>query len=154
MHGRFHISPAKINGRFRLGLPKVYGGFILFQIGHFGAFLHNSYVTLKFPDYGNLVGADWMENLRWANTYPIHQIRSFGLGRPIQFCPCILGRPLQNFCSPFIPNFIHNFTSSFTSSFCPNITTNWLHHNEYNVICLSCNCKLSPLYIVFFSAAM
>ena len=26
-------------------------------------FFHNSYGTPKFPDCGNLVGADWMENL-------------------------------------------------------------------------------------------
>ena len=31
-------------------------------------FLHNSYGTPEFPDCGNHVGADWMENLRWANT--------------------------------------------------------------------------------------
>ena len=32
--------------------------------------LHNTYGTLEFPDCGNLVGADRMENLRWANTEP------------------------------------------------------------------------------------
>ena len=32
--------------------------------------LHNSYGTPEFPDCGNLVGADWIENLRWANTEP------------------------------------------------------------------------------------
>ena len=32
--------------------------------------LHNSYGTLEFPDCGNLVWADWMENLRWANMEP------------------------------------------------------------------------------------
>ena len=30
-------------------------------------FLHNSYGTLEFPDCGNLMRADGMENLRWAN---------------------------------------------------------------------------------------
>ena len=36
----------------------------------FGVFLHNSYCTLEFPYCWNLVGADLMENLRWANTKP------------------------------------------------------------------------------------
>ena len=31
-------------------------------------FLHKSYCTPEFPDCVNLVGADWMESLRWANT--------------------------------------------------------------------------------------
>ena len=31
-------------------------------------FFHNSYGTPEFPDCGNLVGTDWMEDLRWANT--------------------------------------------------------------------------------------
>ena len=33
-------------------------------------FLHNSYVTPEFPNCGNLVGADCMGKLRWANTEP------------------------------------------------------------------------------------
>ena len=33
-------------------------------------FLHNNYVTLEFPDRGNEVGSDWIENMRWANTVP------------------------------------------------------------------------------------
>ena len=49
----------------------------------------------------------------------------------------------------FTPNFTHNFTSNFTSvfspSFNPNTTTNLLHHNKGNRICI--------LYIVLFSAA-
>ena len=48
--------------------------FILFQIGHFGALLHNSYGTLECSDCGNQVGADWMENLRWANTQTVHAL--------------------------------------------------------------------------------
>ena len=28
-------------------------------------FLHNSYITTEFPDCGNLVGVDYVENLRW-----------------------------------------------------------------------------------------
>ena len=30
--------------------------------------MHNSNGTLEFPECGNLIGADWMENLRWPNT--------------------------------------------------------------------------------------
>ena len=33
-------------------------------------FLHNTYDTLEIPDCGNLIGADWIKNLRWANTEP------------------------------------------------------------------------------------
>ena len=38
-------------------------------------FLHNSYGTSEFPYCGNLVGADWMENLRWANKEPSMHFR-------------------------------------------------------------------------------
>ena len=33
-------------------------------------FLHNSYGKPEFPDCGNLVGADWIDNLRWGDTEP------------------------------------------------------------------------------------
>ena len=33
-------------------------------------FFHNSYGTMEFPDCENLVGADCVGNLRWANTDP------------------------------------------------------------------------------------
>ena len=36
---------------------------ILFKYEILVLFLHNSYGTPEFPDCGNLVGADWMENL-------------------------------------------------------------------------------------------
>ena len=32
--------------------------------------LHNSYGTPEFPDSGNLLGADWVENLKWDHTEP------------------------------------------------------------------------------------
>ena len=38
-------------------------------------FWQNSYGTPEFPDYGNLVGADWMEILRWADTEPSMNFR-------------------------------------------------------------------------------
>ena len=37
--------------------------------------LHNGYGTKEFPNSGNQVGADWMENLRWANTKPFMHFR-------------------------------------------------------------------------------
>ena len=53
------------------------------------------------------------------------------------------------FAPSFTPNFTHNFTSNFTSvftsSFNPNLTTNLLHHDKGNEICVS--------DVVFFSAA-
>ena len=33
-------------------------------------FFHNSHGTPEIPDCGNLVGANWMETLRWAHTEP------------------------------------------------------------------------------------
>ena len=38
-------------------------------------FLHNTYGISEFPDCGNLVRADWMETLRWANTEPFVHFR-------------------------------------------------------------------------------
>ena len=38
-------------------------------------FLHNSYGTPEFPDFGNLEGTDWMEDLRWANMQPSMHFR-------------------------------------------------------------------------------
>ena len=38
-------------------------------------FLHNSYGTSEFPDFGNREGTDWMEDLRWANTEPFVHFR-------------------------------------------------------------------------------
>ena len=79
-------------------------------------FLHNTYGTPEFPDSGNLVGADWMENLRWANTQ-----------RSIPSCTL---------------NFTQKFTSMFTSGFFSpilhlNITTSFFHHNKGIVLCVS-----------------
>ena len=38
-------------------------------------FLHNNYGTPEFPKCVNLVGADWMENLKWANAEPSMHFR-------------------------------------------------------------------------------
>ena len=116
-------------------------------------FLHNSYSTPEFTDCGNLVGADWMENLRWCNTEPSMHLRETNTDPSMHFRkanadPSMHFRKTNTrFVAPrFSPNFIHNFTPSFN----PNITTNLLHHNKYNVICLSSNSKLISLYSLCF----
>ena len=38
-------------------------------------FLHTSCGSLEFPNCGNLMGADCMENLRWAKTEPSMHFR-------------------------------------------------------------------------------
>ena len=48
-------------------------------------FFHNSYGTLEFPDCGNLVGADCMGNLRWANT---ETSQTWNLSKAPQTCLC------------------------------------------------------------------
>ena len=60
-------------------------GFILFQIGHFSAFLHNSYGTSEFPDCENLVGADCIGNLRWANMEPSMHFRKTNSDLSVHF---------------------------------------------------------------------
>ena len=48
-------------------------------------FFHNSYGTLEFPDFGNLVGAYGMGNLRWANTDPSVHFRKANTDPSIHF---------------------------------------------------------------------
>ena len=48
-------------------------------------FLHNSYGTPELPDFGNLVGAAWMENLRWANTEPSMHVMGTNTDPSIHF---------------------------------------------------------------------
>ena len=70
-------------------------------------FLHKSYGTPEFPDCGNLVGADGMENMRWANMEPFIHFRETNTDPSMHFRkanrihPCILGRPIQMFCFQF-----------------------------------------------------
>ena len=47
--------------------------------------MHNSYGTAEFPDCGNLVGADWMENLKWANIEPIMHFRDTNMDPTMHF---------------------------------------------------------------------
>ena len=48
-------------------------------------FLHNSYGISEFPDCWNLVGADWMENLRWAYTEPSMHFRETNMEPSMYF---------------------------------------------------------------------
>ena len=134
-------------------------------------FMHNSYGTPGFPVCGNLVGADWMENLRWAdtelsmhfretNTDPSMHFRKANTNRSMHFRKAYTDRSMDfrkantEFLFPIFSQLYSQFhfkkNFRFTPSFHPNITTNLLHHNEYNVICLSSNSKQSLLYSLCF----
>ena len=52
---------------------------ILFQIGHFSAFLHNSYGTSEFPDFGNL-------------TQNASKIGCFGLKKSTRILKALFGK--------------------------------------------------------------
>ena len=102
-------------------------------------FLHNSYGTSEFPNSGNLVGADCMGNLRWANTEPSMHFRKTNTDPSVHFRkantdPSVHFRKANTeFLLPvLLPT--PNFTSKFTPSFIPNITINLLHHDECNTI--------------------
>ena len=47
--------------------------------------MHNSYGTPEFFDCGNLVGADWMGNLRWADTEPSMHFRESNTDLSVHF---------------------------------------------------------------------
>ena len=94
---------------------------ILFQIGHFS----NIYGTSEFHDYGNLVGADCMGNLRWANKGPSMHFRKTNMDpsvhlRKANTDPSVYFRKASTeFLLPvLLPN--PNFTSKFTPSFISN----------------------------------
>ena len=46
-------------------------------------FLHNNYGTLEFPDCANIVGADCMGNMRWANTETSMHFRKTNTDRSV-----------------------------------------------------------------------
>ena len=102
-------------------------------------FFHNSYGTSEFPDCGNLVGADCMGNLRWANTEPSMHFRNTYTDPSVHFRKANTDLSMHfrkantEFLLPvLLPT--PNFTSKFTPSFIPNITSNLLHHDECNII--------------------
>ena len=102
-------------------------------------FLPNSYGTSEFPDCGNLVGADCIGNLRWANTEPSMHFRKTNTDPSVHFRkantdPSMHFRKANmEFLLPvLLPT--PNFTSKFTPSFIHNITINLLHHDECNII--------------------
>ena len=100
----------------------------------------------------NLVGADWMENLRWAdtelsmhfretNTEPSMQFRKANTDPNMHFQKAIT----EFLLLALLPTLLPISLSVFTPSFNPYITTNLLHHDKGNATCV--------IYIVFFSAA-
>ena len=111
---------------------------ILFQIGHFSAFLHNSYGSSEFPDCGNLVGADFMGNLRWANMEPAMHFRMTNTDLSMHFREANTDLSMhfrkvntEFLLAALLPTL--NFTSKCTPSFIPNIAINLLHHDECNI---------------------
>ena len=111
-------------------------------------FLHSIYGTLEFPNCGNLMRANWMENLRWANTEPSMNFRETNTELSMHFRKANTD-PSMNFRKvntellllvllPTILTIYSQLYFSFTPSLNINITTNLLHHVSY---------------IVFFSAA-
>ena len=102
-------------------------------------FLHNSYGTSEFPDCRNLVGADCMGNLRWANKEPSMHFRKTNTDPSVHFRKANTD-PSMNFRKAndefLLPVLLPtpNFTSKFNPSFIPNITINLLYHDECNII--------------------
>ena len=123
-------------------------------------FLHNSYGTPEFSNCENLVGTDLMENMMWGDTDPSMHFRETNTDPSMHFRKAIMDPPMhfkKANTEFFIPILLSTlFTISlpsllpFTPIFNHNITTNVLHHNKYNVICLLNNSKLSPLYSLCF----
>ena len=102
-------------------------------------FLHNSYGTSEVPNCGNVVGADCMGNLRWANTEPSMHFRKNNTDPSVHFRkanmdPSVHFRKanMEFWLPVLLPT--HNFTSKFTPNFISNITINLLHHDECNII--------------------
>ena len=79
-------------------------------------------------------------HFRMANTDPSMHFRKANTEYLLPFL-------LQTF---FLSLFHFHVYFCFYSQFNPNMTTNLLHHNECNEICLSSNSKLSPLYSLCF----
>ena len=100
-------------------------------------FLHNSYGSSEFPDCGNLVGADCMGNMRWANTEPSMHFRKTNTDPSVHFrkantdCLLLVLLPTPNFTSKF--NFQHYYQF---------VTSWWMQYNP------SSNSKLSQLYFL------
>ena len=102
-----------------------------------------------------------MENLRWGDTDPSMHFRETSTNPSMHFRKANTD-PLVHFRKANMENLLPVLLSTlFTISlqsllpfsllvFNPNINTNLVHHNEYNVICLSSNSKLSLLYSLCF----
>ena len=102
-------------------------------------FLHNSYGTLEFPDRGKLMEADYIGNLRWANTELTVHFRKTNTDLSVHFRKANTDlsmhfRKANTKCLLPVLLPTPNFTSKLTPSYIPNITMNLLHHDECNVI--------------------
>ena len=102
-------------------------------------FLQNSYGTSEFLDCENLVGADCMGNLKWADMEPsMHFSKtnmdpSVHLRKANTYLSMHFRKTNTEFLLPvLLPT--PDVTSKFTSSFIPNITINLLHHDDCNII--------------------
>ena len=101
-------------------------------------FLHNSFGTSKFPDCGNIVGADCMGNLMLANTVQSMHVRTTNTDPSMHFRKANMDPSMQfrkantELLLPvLLPT--SNFTSKLTPSVIPNIFINLLHHDECNI---------------------
>ena len=88
---------------------------------------------------GNLVGADCIGNLRWANPEPSMHFRKTNMDPSVHFRKANTDPSMQfrkantELLLPvLLPS--PNFTSKFIPRIIPNITINLLHHNECNII--------------------
>ena len=102
-------------------------------------FFHNSNGTSEFPDCGNLVGADCIGNLRWANTEPSMHFRKTNTDPSMHFrkANTDLSMHFRKANTEFLLTVLlptPYFTSQFTPSLIPNITIHLLHHDECNII--------------------
>ena len=142
--------PIWVVSRFCSGLSKWTTALVAVIYTLYLAIPHNSYGTQEFPDCGNLVGANWVENLRWdhmepyvpfmwVHTEPSMHFRKANTEPSMHFKkanaePSMYFRKANTKCSLPVLLPTPNFTSKFTPSFIPNISINLLHHDECNII--------------------
>ena len=105
-------------------------------------------VQIKWGQIGWKAWNGPIQNRSCSLGRPI-RIRPCILGRPIRICPWILGGPIWILAPSFTNYFTFKCTPVFTPRFNPNLTTNLLHHDNCNVMFLSSNSELSPLFFVF-----
>ena len=120
-------------------------------------FLHDSYGTPEFPNCGNLVGTDWMEDLRWANMEPTMHFRETNTDLPVHFRKANTDLSMHfrkvntKFLVPaLLPNLLTISLASLYPFLPPVVIPTYLHHNKWNVIRPSSHSNLCPLYSLCF----